>query len=136
MGRPYDPPLAYVGMLASQADEVQHAFHAVDEASFCGLDPRWRRWHTSDVATRPTVRSFGKLCSACADAILEQAVVRTLNRIGGKGTLRQILDDVPEPCPAKPLQRAVARLVGRHVLMAYILPGDYPNLVEYRMPER
>jgi hypothetical protein len=67
--------------------------------------------------------------------VVERAVNRSLQRMGSKGTLDAIVADFPNPrLEAKVVERAVMRLVGRHEVHARILPGNYPNLVEFQLP--
>lgn len=132
MPRPYSPPLGFAGLLANQNDRLPHVYLNEKSESFCGIDPGLRSWHTSVIiGAVPRIR----MCSACKELLLEEAILRTLWRINGRGTLDAIVKDVPGyELGAKQIERAAQRLVGKHRLECHVLPNDYPNRVEYWRP--
>ncbi|MHB1260286.1 MAG: hypothetical protein ACYC2H_01080 [Thermoplasmatota archaeon] len=139
MARFFDPPLAYLGVLARDADRVTHAYLTETGPAFCGLDPRLSEWKTHFVMTgRPiSSRISEKPCKQCQRRLLEVAILRSLERMGGQALFGQILADIPGGKDLEgPLDRSLIDLVGTHEVMARILPGKYPNLILYELSPR
>ena len=51
-GDAYSPPLAYVGVLPDRVALVHHCYPHETAPAYCGLEPRFRKWHATDVLTR------------------------------------------------------------------------------------
>ncbi|HUR24951.1 MAG TPA: hypothetical protein VM327_02925 [Candidatus Thermoplasmatota archaeon] len=139
MARFFEPPLAYMGVLARDAARVTHAYLRETEPAFCGLDPRPPQWKTHYVLTgRPIAsRISEKPCKPCQRRLIEVAILRSLERMGGQGLFTQIVADIPGGQDLeKVLDRSLTDLVGTHEVTARIVPGKYPNLISYELSPR
>lgn len=111
---PFHPALARLVDRPNILHDLEHAVFN-ERITLCGLGATPAGLREIAVVTE-VPKGKRTTCPTCWDRLVEKAILRSLQRLGGKANPAELLEDVPGAVNADIVMQGIHRLIGAHTL--------------------